>query len=425
MEAGLRATLRANNVNCSDDDDAFSFTNPAPFKKGRLRVFVITGDAFAYLREFDYAQKVWHKFGHKQWDLDWVKSKDELVEVMIGKMETGCALLQLSFNEWEGDPPSTRTGATIAVKPEEMDTIYKKLKDIISVHPKVATPSTPSYRGHFLSAKSFRHRVDLQQTKILERVPGLKFVVKSILAPAYEKSLRLELISSSILVGPKQLPHIHKLVLEAAEVLGIPVPQLFIQQSPEVNAYTLAISGEKKSHVVVVHTALVELLTEEELKTVIAHEMGHLACDHGVWVTAWNMMSLGIDVLGLVPGIALDGLKLSLRKWDRAAELSADRAALLVVGDPKIVVSVLMKLSGGSSKLSESLNVDAFMEQARSYDMEKRGVLGSFLSGTQIATSTHPLPVYRAREIDTWSRSDHYKSLIATYEDKRHVLDDA
>ncbi|CAL6405893.1 unnamed protein product [Bathycoccus prasinos] len=73
MEAGLRATLRANNVNCSDDDDAFSFTNPAPFKKGRLRVFVITGDAFAYLREFDYAQKVWHKFGHKQWDLDWVK----------------------------------------------------------------------------------------------------------------------------------------------------------------------------------------------------------------------------------------------------------------------------------------------------------------------------------------------------------------
>jgi len=79
----------------------------------------------------------------------------------------------------------------------------------------------------------------LQKTKILERVPGLKFVVKSILAPAYEKSLRLELISSSILVGPKQLPHIHKLVLEAAEVLGIPMLQLFIQQSPEVNAYTL------------------------------------------------------------------------------------------------------------------------------------------------------------------------------------------
>ena len=172
------------------------------------------------------------------------------------------------------------------------------------------------------------------------------------------------------------------------------------------------------------HTALVELLTEEELKSVIAHEMGHLACDHGVWVTAWNMMSLGIDVLGLVPGIALDGLKLSLREWDRAAELSADRAALLVVGDPKIVVSVLMKLSGGSSKLSESLNVDAFMEQARSYDTERRGVLGSFLSSTQIATSTHPLPVYRAREIDAWSRSDHYKSLITTYEDKRHVLDD-
>ena len=116
MEADLRATLCANNIRCSDDD-AFFFTNPAPFKKGRLRVFVITGDAFVYLREFDYAQKVWHKFGQKQWDLDWLKSKDELVEVIIGKVDTGCALLTLSFNEWEGDPPSTRTEAAIAVKP--------------------------------------------------------------------------------------------------------------------------------------------------------------------------------------------------------------------------------------------------------------------------------------------------------------------
>ena len=43
----------------------------------------------------------------------------------------------------------------------------------------------------------------------------------------------------------------------------------------------------------------------------------------------------------------------------------------VVARDPKIVCSVLMKLSGGSSKLSEHLNVDAFIEQARAYDKEK------------------------------------------------------
>jgi len=130
MEADLRATLRANNVSCSYDDEFF-FTNPAPFKKGRLRVFVITGDAFVYLREFDYAQKVWHKFGQKQWDLDWLKSKDELVNVIIEKTETGCALLTLSFNEWEGDPPSTVDAVVPGLFPkrEEFSTPRRFAKD--------------------------------------------------------------------------------------------------------------------------------------------------------------------------------------------------------------------------------------------------------------------------------------------------------
>ena len=64
------------------------------------------------------------------------------------------------------------------------------------------------------------------------------------------------------------------------------------------------------------------------------------------------------------------------RRWVRAAELSCDRAALLVAGDPRVVVSVLMKLSGGCPKLSGQLNVDAFLDQARRYDDESSSPLG-------------------------------------------------
>ena len=35
--------------------------------------------------------------------------------------------------------------------------------------------------------------------------------------------------------------------------------------------------------------------------------------------------------------------------WMQAAELTCDRAALLVSQDPKVVVSVIMKLTGGSA----------------------------------------------------------------------------
>ena len=172
-------------------------------------------------------------------------------------------------------------------------------------------------------------------------------------------------------------------------------------------------SGKKKHNVVVVHTALVDLLNEAELKAVIAHELGHLACDHGVWVTLSNLLHFGISIVPLVPDVLAQVLCAGLAKWERAAELSADRASLLVAGDPKIVCSVLMKLSGGSSKLSEHLNVDAFIEQARTYDKEKSSALGNALSWQQTLGSTHPLPVYRAREIDDWSRSDTYASLEA------------
>ena len=50
-------------------------------------------------------------------------------------------------------------------------------------------------------------------------------------------------------------------------------------------------------------------------------------------------------------------------RWLRAAELTCDRAALLVAQDPRIVISTLMKLSGGSPSFAAELNIDAFLEQ--------------------------------------------------------------
>jgi hypothetical protein len=70
-------------------------------------------------------------------------------------------------------------------------------------------------------------------------------------------------------------------------------------------------------------------------------------------------------------------------RWVRAAELSCDRAALLVAGDPKVVVSVLMKLSGGCPKLARQLNVDAFLDQARGYDEASNSPLGWYLRNAQ------------------------------------------
>ncbi|XP_047061049.1 uncharacterized protein LOC124667858 [Lolium rigidum] len=98
-------------------------------------------------------------------------------------------------------------------------------------------------------------------------------------------------------------------------------------------------------------------------------------------------------------------LEEQLCRWLRATELTCDRAALLVVKDPMFVMSFLMKKVGGYPSLADQLNVDAFLEQARSYNKDLLNPVGWYIRDTQTRELSHPLPVMRVREVDEWSRS--------------------
>jgi len=270
-----------------------------------------------------------------------------------------------------------------------------------------ARASPAAARG--LDADDFRHPLDKQNTLLLRAIPGLNDVGKALLGPVSEQVMVLQNIGSSVLVSPNQLPDLHQLLVEAAKLLNTEAPDLYIRQNPVPNAYTLAINGKKPF--IVVHTSLVELLTRKELQAVLAHELGHLKCDHGVWLTFANILTMGaytVPGFGMVAGF----MEEQLYRWLRAAELTCDRAALLVVQDPKVVISVLMKLAGGCPSLADQLNVDAFLEQARSYDKAASNPVGWYIRNAQTRELSHPLPVMRAREIDEWSRSQEYKTVM-------------
>ncbi|KAL3526290.1 hypothetical protein ACH5RR_010946 [Cinchona calisaya] len=261
-----------------------------------------------------------------------------------------------------------------------------------------------------LDADDFRHPLDRQNTLLLRAIPGLNDIGKALLGTVAEQVMLLENIGTSVLVTENQLPELHSLMIEASNILNIEAPDLYVRQSPLPNAYTLAIGGKKPF--VVVHTSLVELLTRKELQAVLAHELGHLKCDHGVWLTFANILTLGAYSLPGLGGLIAQRLEEQLFRWLRAAELTCDRAALLVAQDPKVVISVLMKLAGGCPSLADQLNVDAFLEQARSYDKASSSPVGWYIRNAQTRQLSHPLPVLRAREIDEWSRSQEYKSLL-------------
>lgn len=115
-----------------------------------------------------------------------------------------------------------------------------------------------------LEADDFRHPLDKQNTLLLSMIPGLNELGKALLGPVAEQFMILENIGTSVLVSENQLSNLHQLLLEAAKVLSIEPPDLYLRQNPVPNAYTLAISGKKPF--IVVHTSLVELLSKKELQ---------------------------------------------------------------------------------------------------------------------------------------------------------------
>ncbi|BBM98691.1 hypothetical protein MPTK1_1g15490 [Marchantia polymorpha subsp. ruderalis] len=262
-----------------------------------------------------------------------------------------------------------------------------------------------------LQADDFRHPLDRQNTTLLRAIPGLSEVGKFLLGSTAEQVMLLENIGTSVLVGENQLSDLHRLMVNAANILDLETPDLYVRQNPVPNAYTLAVSGRKPF--VVIHTSLVELLTPAELQAVLAHELGHLKCDHGIWLTFANIVAMGAYSLPGLGAFLARNLEEQLMRWVRAAELTCDRAALLVAQDPEVVISVLMKLAGGCPSLSGQLNVDAFLKQARSYEEASQSPLGWYLRNAQTRQLSHPLPVLRALEIDQWSRSAEYKALLS------------
>ncbi len=261
-----------------------------------------------------------------------------------------------------------------------------------------------------LKSQHFRHPLDLQATQALQQLPGMDVLIRSLVGPVAEQFFQLENLASGILVSEQQLPDLHKLLLEACQVLDLEPPQLYVRQNSVPNAYTFAMRG--KQPFVVLHTSLIDLLTPDEIQAVIAHELGHLKCEHSVYLTLANIVVAATGQFGIPGGIVAQSLQEQMLEWVRCAEFTCDRAALLVAQNPRVVASVLMKLTGGSPLLASQLNLDAFLAQARSYDDLSLSDLGQLLRQAQTAQRTHPVPVLRAREIDRWASTQDYQALL-------------
>jgi len=206
---------------------------------------------------------------------------------------------------------------------------------------------------------------------------------------------KAELLGHAVKIGPRQFPRVHAIAERCAETLGIPVPTLYVVSNPQLNAATY---GTNEDAFILLNSALVDHFTEDELRSVVGHECGHIHNNHVVYLTALHYLT---NVAGvLLRNLALPAL-LSLRAWSRRAEVTCDRAGALCAGALEPSLRALTKLALGSQKLYEDLNIEAFLEQ----HAEAKQSVGRFGE----VFSSHPWLPKRVLALQTFAESELFR----------------
>src|SRR5215217_6519108 len=273
----------------------------------------------------------------------------------------------------------------------------------------------PHKKFAHLDKDDYIHPADSRALAALRAIPGIDSALKKLLAVTGESAIRVIFTASAVKVTPQQCPDLHAKLQIACTTLGVDMPELFVQQSPIVNAFT----GGVERPVIVLHSSLIERLTDEEVLAVVAHEVGHIHAEHVLYLTAARLLELLANAAlaaTALAKIALDLLSMTMRSallaWARRAELSCDRAALLVTQDPHVIGRTMMKLAGGT--YASKVDYEQFLVQARDFQKNyDEKALDRFWADIINAGLTHPFPVWRVAEIMSWVESGEYARLIS------------
>jgi len=173
---------------------------------------------------------------------------------------------------------------------------------------------------------------------------------------------------------PSEAPEIHQMVAELAQNAGLPKPRIYLSETP--NAFA---TGRNPEHAVVAVTqGIVRLLQPDELKGVLAHELGHVrnrdiligsiaATLAGVVMMLASMARFaaifgigssdddrgGGNIFSLILMSILAPLAAMLIQMaiSRSREYLADETGARLAGNPKSLASALEKLAYASKRI--------------------------------------------------------------------------
>lgn len=257
--------------------------------------------------------------------------------------------------------------------------------------------------------RAFAHPADRHATAAFAGLPIVPSLIKKVSQLGIEERYRALHMYNSVQLGPRQLPSLWNVVNEVAERLCIPPPRVYLSRGGEANAFAFG----TQIHSIVLTTELVELASDHELRGIVAHEMGHILCEHMLYMGVGLALSSGIlpSLTKLVPGLE-ESVASLFYAWRRAAEYSADRAALLILEDPEPLAACLSRLAGVPRRFEkDEFDVRLFVGQVEEYK-EEATLWSKVVTFGMSAFLTHPEPAKRVGALLQWAESDEYRAIV-------------
>lgn len=258
-----------------------------------------------------------------------------------------------------------------------------------------------------ITASDFIHPEDAAALRQLESIPGFPALVKKVLSLGFEELQYGLNMATAIRLSPTQLPNLYNHLPPICKKLGIQEPEFYLQMNPMPNAFTF---GDTRIFITIT-SGLVEMMGNDELDAVIAHECGHIVCHHVLYHSIAQIIFSGATSLGILGSLAMP-IQLALLYWSRKSELSCDRCGS-VITSPEVITRVMARLSGGPRSITQEINFEEWARQADKYDeIKNENLWNKSLQIYAIAKEDHPFAAVRVREILKWGQSPQYQNLM-------------
>lgn len=205
--------------------------------------------------------------------------------------------------------------------------------------------------------EGYAYSGDLKVLRAMRSIKPVELAVASTVR-FWKSMAKNDLLGRAIKVTPKQFERIYDITGVAASRLGIEHPQVFVV--PSIGALNAATFGTDDDAFILINSATVDHMSEEELLFIIGHECGHIQQNHVVYSTALYYLTYAASMFLrwiVTPAVV------ALNNWFRRAELTCDRAGLLACRSLEVGERALIKLAVGSQKLYEELDVEEYLKQ--------------------------------------------------------------